>query len=272
MMISSYHAEDDTYDITFMDGGRAFSVPRYLIATQEEFDKADATYNMKKKKRDEAGIVSDDEDDNDALQRLADTDEARQEAITKRKENAKKLREANKKARELARLLEKHRAREAFTGEIVRTRGDKPLNATDLTRKNKLSLEKEPECDVEDAKIGITWADNKVVAVVRPGSDAEKAGVRPGWKLIDDRKTQRDRVALQKNLNAKLDKLLEMGNDRAALATAVYDGLCEHVEDSAVPNKVMPLIMIQVDIIISLLNAQSTILDLPDPVPWHAKG
>ena len=243
MLVTSYHAQDDTYDIAFMDGGRVYSVPRHLIATQEEFEKADAIYIEKKKRRDEAGTASDEEDDNDAqLQPLADTDKASQEAARKRKEHAKKLREANKKARELARVLEKHRAREAFTGELSRIRDDKPLHATDLTRKKDLTLEKEPECDVEDKKIGITWAYEKVVAAVRQGGDAEKAGVRPGWKLLDDRKAQRDRVALQEKLNSKLEKLLEMCNNTqgADLTTTIYDHLCDHVEDSAVPNKVRP--------------------------------
>ena len=43
-LLTHYHRDADAYDVLFADGGEAFSVPRYLIATELEVAKAKENY------------------------------------------------------------------------------------------------------------------------------------------------------------------------------------------------------------------------------------
>jgi len=118
---------------------------------------------------------------------------------------------------------------------VARARDDKPLGADDLNKDIKLPIEKDPKKNEKDAANGITWSesDDKVVGAVDPGSAAAKEGVKPGWKLIDDRKTQRKLVARQQGIEAKLAELKETVNSKAR-AAAVHKALT-NLEIEGVP-------------------------------------
>ena len=138
MLITEYHSDDGTYDIVFMDGGLAFSVPRHLIATRKECQRANAKYEEKRQAAGDAGENSSDEGgeaDGDGKSDTSNRSEERTAAVKKQKREArKKQREAGKKAHELSLLLEKHRTREPFAGVIARIRNDKPLHSADSNK------------------------------------------------------------------------------------------------------------------------------------------
>ena len=117
---------------------------------------------------------------------------------------------------------------------VARTRVDKPLGAGDLNTEIELPIDKDPKTTEKDETNGITWSesDDNVVGAVDPGSKAAEKRVKPGWKLVDDRKTQRKQIERQRDIDAKLKKLKEIGNGetdkfkvRKARAAKVHEAL-----------------------------------------------